>query len=159
MAELDSPAETGLVAEWRDLLARHAATTCALDRELGEKHDLGVSEFEVLERLVEERDSAVGHQLRVQELADTVHLSQSALSRLIGRLEKAGLVTRTMCPNDRRGIQVALTEAGCRRYAEARPLHREVLARTLGAGGVGVGGVGLGGAVGGEGSAPTCRVD
>ncbi|MEV7783057.1 MarR family transcriptional regulator [Kitasatospora sp. NPDC088351] len=134
MAELDSPAEAGLVAEWRDLLARHAATSCALDRELGERHGLGMSEFEVLERLVEERDADRGHQLRVQELADTVHLSQSALSRLIGRLEKAGLVTRAMCASDRRGIQITLTEAGCRLYAEARPLHREVLARAIGGG-------------------------
>ncbi|AUY54025.1 MarR family transcriptional regulator [Streptomyces sp. CB01881] len=125
-------ADTALVASWRDLLARHAATACLLDRELGEKHGLGMSEFEVLERLVEERNADKAHTLRVQELADTVHLSQSALSRLIGRLEKAGLVTRAMCPDDRRGIQVALTEEGCRRYAEARPLHREVLALTLG---------------------------
>ncbi|WP_206670925.1 MarR family transcriptional regulator [Streptomyces sp. CB01881] len=132
MAELDSIADTALVASWRDLLARHAATACLLDRELGEKHGLGMSEFEVLERLVEERNADKAHTLRVQELADTVHLSQSALSRLIGRLEKAGLVTRAMCPDDRRGIQVALTEEGCRRYAEARPLHREVLALTLG---------------------------
>ncbi|MEU6233441.1 MarR family transcriptional regulator [Kitasatospora sp. NPDC047058] len=132
MAELDSDADAALVASWRDLLARHAATACLLDRELGEKHGLGMSEFEVLERLVEERNADHSHTLRVQELADTVHLSQSALSRLIGRLEKAGLVTRTMCPNDRRGIQVALTEEGCRRYTEARPLQREVLALTLG---------------------------
>ncbi|MFB7618621.1 MarR family winged helix-turn-helix transcriptional regulator [Kitasatospora sp. NPDC056181] len=132
MAELDSNADTALVASWRDLLARQAATACLLDRELGEKHGLGMSEFEVLERLVEERNADKAHTLRIQELADTVHLSQSALSRLIGRLEKAGLVTRAMCPDDRRGIQVALTEEGCRRYAEARPLHREVLALTLG---------------------------
>ncbi|WP_327683123.1 MarR family winged helix-turn-helix transcriptional regulator [Kitasatospora sp. NBC_00458] len=133
MAELDpldSPAEAGLVAEWRDLLARHAQTACLLDRELGERHGLGMSEFEVLERLVEGCDGG-SHGLRIQELADTVHLSQSALSRLIGRLEKAGLVTRAMCASDRRGIQVALTEDGRRRYTEARPLHREVLALTL----------------------------
>ncbi|MET8704659.1 MarR family winged helix-turn-helix transcriptional regulator [Kitasatospora sp. NPDC058032] len=130
MAELDSPAEAGLVAQWRDLLARHAQTSCLLDRELGEKFGLGMSEFEVLERLVEGCDGT-GHGLRVQELAPTVHLSQSALSRLIGRLEKAGLVTRAMCVEDRRGIKVALTEEGHRRYNEARPLHREVLSLTL----------------------------
>ncbi|MFB8242188.1 MarR family winged helix-turn-helix transcriptional regulator [Kitasatospora purpeofusca] len=130
MAELDSPEEAGLVAQWRDLLARHARTACLLDRELGEKHGLGMSEFEVLERLVEGCESG-DKGLRVQELAPTVHLSQSALSRLIGRLEKAGLVTRAMCADDRRGIQVALTEEGCRRYAEARGLHREVLSLTL----------------------------
>ncbi|AUG81293.1 MarR family transcriptional regulator [Kitasatospora sp. MMS16-BH015] len=124
----DSP-EPHLVAEWRGLLARHAATACALDRELGEQHDLGMSEFEVLERLAEHRVPGEGQ--RLQELAPTVHLSQSALSRLIGRLEKAGLVERSMCANDRRSIYVMLTEAGCARYQEARPLHREILARTL----------------------------
>ncbi|MQS15296.1 MarR family transcriptional regulator [Streptomyces kaniharaensis] len=134
MAELDSPAEAGLVAQWRDLLARHAATSCLLDRELGEKHGLGMSEFEVLERLVESCTVDSGHRLRVQELADVVHLSQSALSRLIGRLEKAGLVKREMCVDDRRGIQIVLTDAGRERYQQARPLHRAVLDLTLGGG-------------------------
>ncbi len=124
----DSP-EPVLVAEWRELLARHAAASCALDRELGERHDLGMSEFEVLERLVEWPPG--GSLQRLQDLGPTVHLSQSALSRLIGRLEKAGLVERAMCEADRRGVYVVVTEAGRRRHEEARPLHREVLARTL----------------------------
>jgi DNA-binding MarR family transcriptional regulator len=55
----------------------------ALERELGERHGLGISEFEVLERLAEDS----GHKFRVQELAESVHLSQSALSRLIGKRE------------------------------------------------------------------------
>ncbi|MEU9048274.1 MULTISPECIES: MarR family transcriptional regulator [unclassified Kitasatospora] len=132
MAELDSPAEAGLVAQWRELLARHAAAACLLDRELGDRFGLGMSEFEVLERLVEGCDAGDGHALRVSELAPTVHLSQSALSRLIARLEKAGLVTRAMCESDRRGIVLTLTEAGRERYEQARPLHREVLELTLG---------------------------
>ncbi|WP_035804391.1 MarR family winged helix-turn-helix transcriptional regulator [Kitasatospora mediocidica] len=122
-----------LVSEWRDLLARHAATTCALDRELGERHGLGMSEFEVLERLVES-PCEDGTSLRVQELSGMVHLSQSALSRLIGRLEKAGLVERVMCEQDRRGIYVSLSQAGRERYEAARPTHRAVLARILTAG-------------------------
>ncbi|MFD7580642.1 MarR family winged helix-turn-helix transcriptional regulator [Kitasatospora sp. NPDC059817] len=132
MADLDSPAEAGLVAQWRDLLARHAATACMLDRELGDKCGLGVSEFEVLERLVEGCQGG-GHALRAQELAHTVHLSQSALSRVIARLEKGGLVTRAMCESDRRAIVITLTGTGRERYEQARPLHREVLELTLGA--------------------------
>ncbi|WP_063795951.1 MarR family winged helix-turn-helix transcriptional regulator [Peterkaempfera griseoplana] len=131
MPDLDAPAERALVAEWRDLLARHAATACALDRELNDRHGLGMSEFEVLERLAEHIGDGCA-QLRVQELAGAVHLSQSALSRLIGRLEKDGLVERAMCDADRRGIFVSLTEAGRSRYHQARPTQREVLARTLG---------------------------
>jgi DNA-binding MarR family transcriptional regulator len=117
------------VATWRALAASHAIVSCALDRELGERHGLGVSEFEVLERLTESKD----HKFRVQELADAVHLSQSALSRLIGRLEQHGLVQRVLCDLDRRGIYVTLTDEGRRRHAAAVPTHRAVLAATLSA--------------------------
>ena len=120
--------DRSLVAAWRELLGRHATTWCALERELGEQHGLGVSEFEVLERLVE--DAKEVH--RVQELARATYLSQSALSRVIGRLERDGLVTRSMCDVDRRGIYVSLTEAGRARHAAARATQRAVLAATLG---------------------------
>ena len=116
-----------LVSRWRALVASHAAVTAALEHDLGERHGLGVTEFEVLERLAENP----GHQFRVQELAESVHLSQSALSRLIGRLEQHGLVGRSLCDNDRRGIYVCLTDAGRRRHAEALPTQRAVLAATL----------------------------
>jgi DNA-binding MarR family transcriptional regulator len=118
-----------VVTTWRAIVASHAAACTALERELGERHGLGVSDFEVLERLAESED----HKFRAQELADAVHLSQSALSRLISRLERNGLVDRCMCDNDRRGIFVTLTEAGRRRHAEAAPTHRDVLASVLSA--------------------------
>lgn len=116
-----------VVGVWRAISASHAAVCSALERELGERHGLGVSDFEVLERLAE----SVDHQFRAQELADAVHLSQSALSRLISRLEKSGLVERCLCDLDRRGIYVTLTEAGRQRHAEAAPTHRDVLAGVL----------------------------
>jgi DNA-binding MarR family transcriptional regulator len=116
-----------LVSAWRSLAARHAAVSSALEHELGQRHGLGVSEFEVLERLAEDEK----HKSRVQELAESVHLSQSTLSRLIGRLEQHGLVQRNMCDSDRRGIDVCLTEAGRQRHAEAIATHRAVLAATL----------------------------
>jgi DNA-binding MarR family transcriptional regulator len=116
-----------VVNAWRSLAARHAAVTTALEHELGERHGLGVSEFEVLERLAENDQ----HKFRVQELAESVHLSQSTLSRLIGRLEQHGLVQRNMCDADRRGIDVCLTDAGRQRHAEAVSTHRAVLAATM----------------------------
>ena len=99
---------------WREMAACHAAACAALERELGERHGLGVSDFEVLERL-----------------AEAVHLSQSALSRLVDRLARHGLVERCGCEGDRRGVYVVLTEAGDRRHTEAVPTHRAVLARLL----------------------------
>jgi DNA-binding MarR family transcriptional regulator len=128
MATAMSASETALVKSWRDLADRHARVTCALERELQDEHGLGVSEFEVLERL------AVGdkEQRRMQDLAESVYLSQSALSRLIGRLETEGLVTRAICSEDRRGIFACLTPEGRARYDAARPTQRRVLAESLG---------------------------
>ena len=118
--------DTRLVEAWRDLLYRHARTTSALERSLHE-HGLGVSEYEVLERLATgEKDER-----RMQDLAEAVHLSQSALSRVVARLEADGLVTRAMCSTDRRGIFACLTDAGRERYTAARPAHRAVLAAAL----------------------------
>ncbi|WP_418955643.1 MarR family winged helix-turn-helix transcriptional regulator [Streptomyces tritici] len=124
--------EGALVQEWRDVLALHARTTCELDRAL-HGQGIGASDFEVLDVLAEGSPQD-GESFRVQELAAQVHLSQSALSRLVARLEKSGLVVRGMCGEDRRGVRVKLTEAGRRRHAEARPLHRAVLKRMLDAG-------------------------
>ena len=119
--------EARLVETWRELLDRHARTTSALERSLHE-HGLGVSEYEVLERLATgEKDEH-----RMQDLAEAVHLSQSALSRVVARLEADGLVVRAMCAEDRRGIFACLTDAGRERYAAARPAHRAVLAEALG---------------------------
>ncbi|MEV8525308.1 MULTISPECIES: MarR family transcriptional regulator [unclassified Streptomyces] len=128
------PAEkTGrlLAQEWRELLAVHARTICELDREL-HAYGLGASDFEVLDILAEKGADDRDRALRVQELAARIHLSQSALSRLIGRLEKDGLVTRGMCSEDRRGVSVSITGTGRDRHAEVLPIQRAVLARTLG---------------------------
>ena len=116
-----------LVRQWRELLDRHARVTAGLERALQDRHQLGVTEFEVLERL-----ATLDHeQGRMQTLADAVHLSQSALSRLIGRLEAEGLVVRSICRDDRRGINACLTPEGRARYEAALPTQRQVLRELL----------------------------
>lgn len=130
MTETKVSAETGEISadvrEWRQLLARHADVGCALDREL-QQHGLGMSEYEVLERLAELPERSA----KVQTIAKSVHLSQSALSRVIGRLETSGLVERHMCQEDRRAINVRLTAEGLVKQAEAMPTQRRVLADRL----------------------------
>ncbi|KOG43572.1 MarR family winged helix-turn-helix transcriptional regulator [Streptomyces resistomycificus] len=123
-------ADTRLEEQWRDILSVHARTMCEIDRAL-HPHGLGASDFEVLDVLASEAPRE-GDQCRVQNLAGRVHLSQSALSRLIGRLEKDGLVERSVCVEDRRGVWVALTRKGRDLHSEVLPLQREVLTRTLG---------------------------
>ncbi|MCH0572926.1 MarR family transcriptional regulator [Streptomyces sp. MUM 136J] len=122
-------AGTRLEERWRGILAVHARTMCEIDRVL-HPHGLGASDFEVLDILASAPDE--GGLCRVQNLVGRVHLSQSALSRLIGRLEKDGLVQRSVCAEDRRGVWVALTGKGRRLHDEVLPLQREVLQRTLG---------------------------
>ena len=118
---------TSLVDEWRDLTARYARVTAALERELQRRHRLSVTEFEALQCLATSDRQAC----RLQELNDDVRISQSALSRLIDRLVQEGLVTRETCSEDRRGIYAVITAAGLQRLAEAEPTQQEILEQTL----------------------------
>ncbi len=100
MAAVDKT-EQALVDRWRDILTLHARTQCELDRTL-HAHGLCGSDFEASSRVVRGAGEA-SCSYRVQEISERVHLSQSALSRLIARLEKDGLLERALCPEDRGG--------------------------------------------------------
>jgi DNA-binding MarR family transcriptional regulator len=114
-----------LAAAWHDLMGRYHRITCTLDRELLARHGIGVSDFEVLQQL-HAAHSGDG-MVRMHELGDQVHLTQSALSRLISRLERDGLVERGMCADDRRSVWTKITAAGAKRFVEARPTQRAIL--------------------------------
>ena len=118
------------VQSWRELNAVHAAVHTALELELRREHDLSTIEFEVLERL-----AASPEKMRMQELADAVHIGQSTCSRVVARLEDEQLTWRAICPNDRRGIYASVTDAGRERVAAAAPTYRRVIATTLEAAG------------------------
>ena len=113
----------GLVDEWRELLDRYAAVSGALEKALEDQHGIGLSEFEILDRLVDANQGSY----RMSDLTSDIYLSQSALSRAVARLERDGLVHRSMCTDDRRAIFVCLTDAGRKVHREARPTHRAVL--------------------------------
>ena len=118
-----------LLAQWNELESEHARVREALEHALQRQHRLSLSEYEVLRRLAA---SPEGHR-RIQELAEEIHLSQSALSRLVQRLEDDGFVSRSVCDHDRRGVYACVTDAGRKAQAEARPTHASVLSETLGA--------------------------
>ncbi len=107
------------VATWRSFLEAHAAVVEVLARELQAQEDLPLSWYDVLVHLSE----APGRRLRMQELADAVLLSKSGLTRLVQRLEVAGLVNRVPCDDDRRGTWAVLSEAGLTRLRDAYPAH------------------------------------
>ena len=119
--------EIALVDRWRSLLSSYNEIAGHLERSLQEAHGLTMSDFETLDRLT----TADCDKRRMQDLAAAMYLSQSALSRTVARLEKGGLVERTHCLDDRRGVYVALTEAGLRRHAEAKKVQLAVLGAHL----------------------------
>ena len=128
MAATKSTESDELVDRWSELESEHARVREALEHALQREHRLSLSEYEVLRRLAEAPE---GHR-RIQELAEEIHLSQSALSRLVQRLEDDGYVTRAVCDHDRRGVFACVTEAGRKAHSEAHPTQVSVLAETLG---------------------------
>ncbi len=90
------------------------------------RHGIGLSEYRALCRLSRADDG----ELRMQELADLIGLNQSSVSRLVARLESAGLTRRDMCPKDRRGVY-RHHRRGPRRPAKAAPTYAETLTAAL----------------------------
>lgn len=105
-------------AVWRAYLTGAARLTERLEHDL-HAHGLSLAEYEVLVRLSE----APNRQLRMSDLASMVSLSRSRLTHTAARMETAGLVRRTSCPDDRRGIFAQLTEEGYQRLVVAAPDH------------------------------------
>src|SRR5918912_3653484 len=104
---------------WRGLLRVHAALVKSLDAELSAAHELPLSSYEVLITL----ESAPGRKLRMSELADSVLLSRSGMTRLVDRLEREGLLERDHCTADGRGCFAVITAKGLGAVAAARRTH------------------------------------
>ena len=112
---------------WRTLAALHGIIESALEKALQNEHHLSVIEYTVLESLSRQD----GWHMRMQQLARSTALSNSATTRLVTRLEERGLLTRHLCHDDRRGISTELTDAGRELLHRARPTHDSVLALAL----------------------------
>ncbi len=107
------------LAAWGGFLRAHSELTRALDAELLEAHGLPLTSYEVLLHLAR----APQGRLRMSDLADSVLLSRSGLTRLADRLEKDGLIKREECPTDQRGMFAVITEEGRRQFGEAGRTH------------------------------------
>ena len=117
------PDETRLAA-WRAFLVAHATTVGAIERELAAEGVVPLTWYDVLVALWEAPD----HRLRLNELAREVVLSRSGLTRLVDRLEAAGLLRRETSPDDRRGAYAVLTEEGRAAQLRAWPVYARGIA-------------------------------
>jgi DNA-binding MarR family transcriptional regulator len=93
---------------WRAFLNAHARVTRAIGRDLAEAGLPDLGWYDLLWTLYRRP----GRSLRVKELAEQVVLSPTAMSRFVDRAEAAGCVRREPDPDDRRALQVTLTDEG-----------------------------------------------
>jgi DNA-binding MarR family transcriptional regulator len=104
---------------WRSWITASTVLREQLSGELQEAHGLTITDYEILVRLSESEN----HSIRMSDLAAKTLLSRSRLSHQIDRMETAGLVTREVCADDRRGQLAVLTNTGMKALAAAAPLH------------------------------------
>ena len=106
---------------WGGFLSTYAKMNRIIEEDLQLHSQITHVEFEVLLRLTWNES----HRMRIQDLAAQSLLTRSGVSRVVERLEKAGLVTREEAPEDRRGAYAVLTKAGAERFRVAAEKHGE----------------------------------
>src|SRR5438132_11357409 len=105
---------------WVSFLRAHAAITRQLNTDLLNAHGLTLSDYEVLLRLSKAEHSM----MRRVDLAESVLLTASGITRLLDGLERAGFVEKAACESDARVSYAKLTEAGRLKFEEAAATHR-----------------------------------
>jgi DNA-binding MarR family transcriptional regulator len=111
--------DTSRLEAWIRFLRAHAALTRELSAELVADHGLTLNDYEVLLHLAR----APERRMRRVDLAESVLLTASGITRLLEGLEHAGLVERVLCDSDRRVAYAQLTGAGLEKLREASRTH------------------------------------
>ncbi len=104
---------------WYALLQANTRLTERINAELEEEAGLPLSWFEVLAKLAWAPESCA----RMGALADDLLLSRGGTTRLIARMEEAGLVRREIPPHDRRATYAHVTDKGREALERAAPIH------------------------------------
>lgn len=115
-------------AAWRALILAHATVVEKIERALLEAGLPPLGWYDVLLELRAVPD----RRLRMHELARAVVLSRSGLTRLVDRLENAGLLRREPDPTDRRGAYATLTDEGADMLRRMWPVYAAGIAEYFG---------------------------
>jgi DNA-binding MarR family transcriptional regulator len=111
--------QTPEVQAWAKLLRAHAALTRRFSADLQATHGLTLNAYEVLLHLAH----APNRRLRRVDLAGSVLLTASGITRLLDGLEAGGFVAKERCESDARVTYAVLTPAGVNKIEEARESH------------------------------------
>ncbi|AKA44239.1 MULTISPECIES: MarR family transcriptional regulator [Paenibacillus] len=114
---------------WLSLTKLQSNINDELERALQENYSLSLNEFLVLYFLSQTEEK----KLRLQHLQEMVGLSQSALSRLVVRMEakSCGALQRHICEDDRRGIYTSMTDFGEKKFDRALETFNQILESVL----------------------------
>jgi DNA-binding MarR family transcriptional regulator len=104
---------------WVRLLRTHAALARSLNSQLAVEHGLTINDYEALLLLSE----AGGQGLRRTDLAQSIQLTASGVTRLLEGLQAEGLVAKRECSEDARVVYAVITEAGRERLAASSCSH------------------------------------
>lgn len=104
---------------WRAWLAAGTLLADRLNRDLVAATGLTMADYEILVRLSDSPDRCI----RMSDLAQITLSSRSRLTHQIDRMERAGLVRREACPEDKRGQNCVMTDRGWKTLVAAAPDH------------------------------------
>jgi DNA-binding MarR family transcriptional regulator len=104
---------------WVGFLRAHASLTRELSARLEAAHGLTLNDYDVMVQLA----YAPGHQLRRVDLARSVLLSPSGITRLLDGLERDGWVEKGHCTSDARVTYAVLTTDGLEKFKTVRKTH------------------------------------
>ena len=119
MGSMSSIETRNNLESWVSFLRAHAAITRELNADLQNAHGLTLSDYEVLLHL----SWAEGGMMRRVDLAQSVVLTASGITRLLEGLERAGFVEKVSCESDARVSYAKVTAAGRGKLAEATRTH------------------------------------
>jgi len=106
---------------WVALLRAHASAMRRFNGELMSAHELTLNDYEVLLRLAQEPE----RMMRRVDLAKSVLLTPSGITRLLEGLERCGYVERASCSSDARVTYALLTDEGYEKLRQASSTHVE----------------------------------
>lgn len=115
---------TAAVTAWVRLMGTHAAMTRAFNAGLQSSCAITVTDFEALRRLAGEPEGM----MRRVDLAQTVGLTASGITRLLDGLQRAGLVRKEQCTRDARVSYAAITDEGRALLTGAADAHLDGIA-------------------------------
>jgi DNA-binding MarR family transcriptional regulator len=113
---------------WQSIRSTHQILSDRIGQELSEAGLPELSWHDVLARLSESPEP-----LRPKDLLCRVGVTKSGLTRLLDRIETAGLIERQRCPSDRRGTWLAMTSDGAETLAAMKPIRDRAFAEHLSA--------------------------